>query len=101
MMTFETHIAVEASCDVVPGLEYSFFSCFPDLPPAEASKHGVLKRALLLESFDLNPPEFVLLTARAVELILEQPRTGTESATTRTLSGNGRGYERRRGGVEG
>jgi hypothetical protein len=69
MMTFETHLAVETGCDVMPGLEYSYFSFFPDLPHAEARAHGVLNRRLLLDGLRRDSPEYVALTARAVEQI--------------------------------
>ena len=45
MLTFETELAVEAGCSVVPGLEYSFFSYFADLPTEEARRLGVANLA--------------------------------------------------------
>ncbi len=74
MMTFETHLAVETGCHVMRGLEYSYFSFFPDLPPAEARARGVLNRRMLLDRLGRDLPEYVALTPRAVEQI-----TGTTS----------------------
>jgi hypothetical protein len=88
MLTFETHIAVETGCDVLPGLEYSFFSYFPDLPNDEAARLGVLNRAAILESLEAGRPEFVLLTTEAVEKIENRPPPAT--GTTRTLAGEQR-----------
>jgi hypothetical protein len=75
MLTFETHIAVETRCDVEPGLEYSFFSFFPDLSTAEAKRRGVLNRSLLVSRVEDGRPDFVLLTRRAIDRIGGQART--------------------------
>jgi len=88
MLTFETYIAVESGCDVLPGLEYSFFSFFPDLPSEDARAHGVLNRAALIEHLERGRPDFVALTADAVEKILNPPPEPT--GRTRTLAGERR-----------
>jgi len=92
MMTFETHIAVETGCDVMPGLEYSFFSFFPEMPDAEAEVHGVLTRSLLIDRIERDRPEFVALTSRAVEQITQ--RAEDRSGETRTLRGERKRVER-------
>jgi len=78
MMTFETYLAVETGCEVLPGLEYSFFSFFPQLSQSEAQQRGVLNRQLLLDHLQRDPPEFVALTWRAVDQITgsQQKRKG-------------------------
>jgi hypothetical protein len=69
MMTFETYLAVETGCDVTPGLEYSYFSFFPEMPVRDARVHGVLNRQLLLFGLRSDPPEYVALTRRAAKRI--------------------------------
>jgi hypothetical protein len=69
MMTFETYLAVEAQCEVLPGLEYSFFSFFPELSVAEAEEYGVLNQRRLNQRIEQDGPEFIALTWRAVEEI--------------------------------
>jgi len=67
MLTFETHIAVESGCRVTPGLEYSYFSFFPDLEGNEAGERGVLNRAALLARIAAGTPEFVAFTREGAE----------------------------------
>jgi hypothetical protein len=88
MLTFETQIALETGCDVLPGLEYSSFSFFPDLPDDEAAKHGVLNRDSIERSLERGQPEFVLLTDDAVEKI--ERRLANADAPVRTLAGERR-----------
>jgi len=84
MLTFESHIAVESGCDLVPGLEYSHFSYFPDLSDEEARAHHVLNRAALLDHLERGQPDFVVLGSGAVEKILNPPPEPT--GRTRTLA---------------
>jgi len=67
MMTFETYLAVETQCEVLSGLEYSYFSFFPELTFSEAEEHGVLNRRRLMGRIEQDGPEFIALTWRAVE----------------------------------
>ncbi len=69
MMTFETYLAVEAGCEVTPGLEYSYFSFFPEMSVRDARARGVLNRELLLFGLRSDPPEYVALTHRAAKRI--------------------------------
>jgi len=88
IMTFQTHLAVETGCELMPGLEYSFFSFFPQLSLEEAEQHGVMNQERLLASLERDPPEFIVLTTKAVELIsqtLEPP--GGATGEPRTLRG--------------
>jgi hypothetical protein len=61
MLTFETELAVEAGCRVLPGLEYSFFSYFAQLPTEEAARRGVINLALLRQRVADSPPELIVL----------------------------------------
>jgi len=70
MLTFETHLAVETGCGVTPGLEYSYFSFFPDMTVAQARRHGVLNRRLLLRGLRRQPPEYVALTRPGIERVI-------------------------------
>jgi hypothetical protein len=64
MVTFQTHLAVEAGCRPLPGLEYSQFALFPELPPSVAEARGVLTPELLERRVrELRP-----------ELLVAQPR---------------------------
>ncbi len=74
MLTFETHLAVQTGCEVMPGLEYSYFSFFPSLSRKEASAHGVLNAGLLAEHLRRGKPEFVALTWPAVDRITGRKR---------------------------
>jgi hypothetical protein len=65
MLTFETHLAAELGCLAFPGLEYSRFSFFPELPDAEARRHGVLNRRLLRQRILEEPPDALALTREA------------------------------------
>jgi hypothetical protein len=73
MLTFETHLAVELGCRVTPGLEYSYFSFFPDLAGSEAERRGVLNREALLERLLSRPPEFVAFTREGSERMAGVP----------------------------
>lgn len=61
MLTFQTHLAVASGCRVLPGLEYSVFSFFPELPSAEAERRGVLNRELLAQRVAAQRPEILAL----------------------------------------
>jgi hypothetical protein len=69
MLTFETYLARESGCDVTPGLEYSYFSFFPDMLFRDARDRGVLNRQLLLYGLRSDPPEYVAVTHRAAKRI--------------------------------
>ena len=82
MLTLETELAVEAGCRVLPGLEYSFFSYFAELPSDEARRRGVLDLAALRERVADVRPELIVLAPGHAHLLLgphlgappEQPR---------------------------
>jgi hypothetical protein len=68
-LTFETHLAVEAGCRVLPGLEYSLFSYFPELDTETARAHGVLDVALLREAVAKHPPDWVAVSAAHARIL--------------------------------
>jgi len=74
VLTFQTNLAVETGCELLHGLEYSFFSFFPHLSDEEAEQRGVLNQALLLASLERDQPEFVVLTRKGAALVSEPPK---------------------------
>ena len=60
---------------MTPGLEYSYFSFFPDLAGSEAERRGVLNREALLGRVLSRPPEFVALTREGADFFLERAST--------------------------
>jgi hypothetical protein len=70
MLTLETELAVEAGCRVFPGLEYSFFSYFADLPTDQARRHGVTNLSLLRDRVARLQPELIVLAPGHAHLLL-------------------------------
>ncbi len=87
MLTLETHIALEAGCDVTAGLEYSYFSYFPDMSDSHAREHGVLNRKLLLEGLRGDPPEYVALTREGAKQITGREFDRNEPPILRQMQG--------------
>lgn len=71
MLTFETELAVESGCRVFPGLEYSYFSYFAELPSEEARRRGVANLTLLRERVARIRPELIALAPGHGHLLLE------------------------------
>jgi hypothetical protein len=69
MLTLETEVAVEAGCRVVPGLEYSYFSYFAELPDEEARRLGVTNLAQLRERVASDPPDLIVLAPGHAHLL--------------------------------
>jgi hypothetical protein len=63
-VTVETALAFEAGCRLLPGLEYSFFSYFPDLGDDEAEARGVLNRSRLVSRIREIRPALIVLGSR-------------------------------------
>jgi len=78
-LTLETHLAVEAGCRLLPGLEYSHFSYFPQLTPEEAAARGVLDFERLREQVAAHPPDWIAL-APAHPRILTGARVSRDDA---------------------
>ena len=70
MLTLETELAVEAGCRVLPGLEYSFFSYFAELPNDEARRRGVVNLAALRERVSEARPDLIVLAPGHAHLLL-------------------------------
>ena len=88
MLAFETHLAVETHCDVVPGLEYSYFSFFREMPEPQARAHGVLNRQLLSRGLRQDPPEYVALTGPGVERITGVKHKRGQAPMLRAMRGH-------------
>jgi hypothetical protein len=73
MVTFQTHLAVEAGCRPLPGLEYSLFSFLPDLPRDTAEARGVLTPELLDRRVAELRPELVVVHPRYLAKLLGRP----------------------------
>ena len=50
LLTFDTHLALEAGMDVLPGFEMSIFSYRPDWSTARSRQYRVINNELLLEA---------------------------------------------------
>jgi hypothetical protein len=70
MLTLETELAVEAGCRVLPGLEYSFFSYFAELPSDEAQRRGVANLAALRDRVSDVRPDLIVLAPGHAHLLL-------------------------------
>ena len=70
MLTLETELAVEAGCAVLPGLEYSYFAYFAELPTAEAQRLGVANLELLRERVAALRPALIALAPGHAHLLL-------------------------------
>lgn len=70
MLTPETELAVESGCRVFPGLEYSFFSYFADLPAEQARRYGVANLEILRERVAQLEPELIVLAPAHAHLLL-------------------------------
>lgn len=61
MLSFETELVVESGCRVVPGLEYSFFAWFPDLPTEQARRRHLVNLETLRARVAASPPALIAL----------------------------------------
>jgi hypothetical protein len=80
MVTFQTHLAIESGCRLLPGLEYSFFSYFADLPDTEAEKYAVLTPKLLNQRIGELRPEAIVISRRLVSRLRGGPGPTDEHA---------------------
>lgn len=75
MLTLETELAVEAGCRVFPGLEYSYFAYFADLPTREAGRYGVANLAILRQRIARLAPGLIALAPAQAHLLLGPRRS--------------------------
>ncbi len=80
MVTFQTHLAIEAGCRLLPGLEYSMFSYFTDLADADAESYGVLTPQRLDERIREFRPEAIAVSRRLVGRLRGAPGPSDEHA---------------------
>jgi len=78
MLTFQSDLAVEADCALLPGLEYSYFSFFPDATTQEAETLGVINRELLYQRVAEILPELIVLSPGELPILVENSRQGME-----------------------
>jgi hypothetical protein len=71
MATFQTHLAVEAGCRVLPGLEYSLFSFHADMDSREAARRGVLNGERFERALERVRPELVAVTRQYAPLLAD------------------------------
>jgi hypothetical protein len=69
ILTFQTNLAVEAGCDLLPGLEYSFFSYFVGTPSDEAEEMGVISGALLRKRVAALRPELIAIAPENLRVL--------------------------------
>jgi len=72
MVTFQTQLAVEAGCHVLPGLEYSHFSYFRDMSDEVATDRGVLNLALLDRRVAALRPELIAVSRQDARMFRER-----------------------------
>jgi hypothetical protein len=72
MVTFQTHLAVEAGCRVLPGLEYSHFSYFRDMSDEEAAARSVLNLTILDRRIATLRPELVAVSRQDARMFRER-----------------------------
>ena len=80
MVTFQTHLAIESGCRLLPGLEYSFFSYSADLPAADAEKYAVLTPSRLDQRIGEIRPEAIAISRRLVSRLRGGPGPADERA---------------------
>ena len=85
VLTFQTQLAVEAGCRVLPGLDYSLFSYFPGLSAEEATAKGVLSLELLRQRVAQYKPDLIVVGRADPSLLLGTETTRHRGQTVRRL----------------
>lgn len=80
ILSLETELVAEAGCRVLPGLEYSYFAYFADMPSELARRRGVANLALLRERVEALQPELVVLAPGHPHLLLGPEQSGARGA---------------------
>jgi hypothetical protein len=85
ILTFQTQLAVESGCRVLPGLDYSLFSYFSDLSAEEATAKGVLSLELLRQRVAEYKPDLIVVGRADPSLLLGTETTRVRGQTVRRL----------------
>lgn len=93
MLTFQTQLAVESGCRILPGLDYSLFSYFPGLSLEEAIARGVLNLELLRQRVAQHKPDLIAVGHADPSLLLGTETTQHHGRKVRRLKKSGHPLE--------